>query len=128
MKKISKTLSLFLVTVFITAYSFGQSRLIVGSVRDNTGAIMVGVPVVVKGTTHGTVTDIFGAFSLLVPLDSATLVVSAIGCETQEIPAGSIVTHVYVTLKCDLLEQRGTKKEMEMINLLSRKKMKNEIL
>ena len=50
---------------------------------------MVGVPVVVKGTTIGTATDINGAFTLSVPNDAQTLVVSFIGMKTVELPIGT---------------------------------------
>ena len=53
------------------------------------GLGMAGVPVVVKGTTIGTATGIDGAFSLNVPADAATLVVSFIGMKTVELPIGS---------------------------------------
>jgi TonB-linked SusC/RagA family outer membrane protein len=56
----------------------------VTSAEDGLG--MVGVPVVVKGTTIGTATDIDGNFSLSVPNDAATLVVSFIGMKTVELP------------------------------------------
>ncbi len=59
----------------------------VTSAEDGLG--MAGVPVVVKGTTVGTATDINGAFSLSVPASATTLVVSFIGMKTVELPIGS---------------------------------------
>jgi|WetSurMetagenome_2_1015567.scaffolds.fasta_scaffold00981_2 TonB-linked SusC/RagA family outer membrane protein len=59
----------------------------VTSIEDGLG--MAGVPVVVKGTTIGTATDIDGNFKLSVPADAATLVVSFIGMKTVELPIGS---------------------------------------
>ncbi|MCE5348219.1 MAG: SusC/RagA family TonB-linked outer membrane protein [Bacteroidales bacterium] len=54
------------------------------------GLAMPGVPVVIKGTTMGTTTDINGAFTLKnVPSTATTLVVSFIGMTTQEIPIGN---------------------------------------
>jgi TonB-linked SusC/RagA family outer membrane protein len=50
------------------------------------GLALSGVTVVVKGTTVGTVTDMNGAFTLSVPADAATIVVSFIGMNTLEIP------------------------------------------
>jgi len=59
----------------------------VTSLEDGLG--MVGVPVVVKGTTIGTATDINGAFTLSVPANAVTLVVSFIGMKTVELPIGT---------------------------------------
>ncbi len=59
----------------------------VTSIDDGLG--MVGVPIVVKGTTLGTATDIDGNFKLTVPADATTLVISFIGMKTQEIPIGN---------------------------------------
>ncbi len=62
-----------------------------GVVSDNFGPI-IGASVVVKGTTVGTSTGVDGSFSLTVPPpspESAVLVFSFIGYETQEIPVGT---------------------------------------
>jgi len=66
------------------------------------GSGMVGVPVVVKGTTIGTATDIDGNFSLSVPNDAETLVVSFIGMKTVELPIGT-QTVFNVTLEPNVL-------------------------
>ena len=58
-----------------------------GKVIDADGSEpMIGVSVLVKGTTTGTVTDIDGNFSLTVP-DKATLQLSYIGYKTIELRA-----------------------------------------
>ena len=62
----------------------GQVRQVRGTVTDNTNTPLIGVNVVQKGTTNGTVTDMDGNFSLSVPQGSS-LVFSYIGFETQEI-------------------------------------------
>ena len=59
----------------------------VTSIEDGLG--MAGVPVVVKGTTIGTATDIDGNFKLSVPNDAATLVISFIGMKAVELPIGN---------------------------------------
>jgi TonB-linked SusC/RagA family outer membrane protein len=48
-----------------------------------------GVTIVVKGTTVGAVTDMNGAFTLSVPANATTLVVSFIGMNTLEVPIGN---------------------------------------
>ena len=54
-----------------------------GNVKDLQGEALIGVNVVQKGTTNGTVTDLDGNFSLKVPANS-TIVFSYIGFETIE--------------------------------------------
>ena len=56
-----------------------------GVVTDETGESLVGVTVVVKGTTTGTVTDIDGKYHLSGVPETATLVFSYIGMEAKEI-------------------------------------------
>jgi TonB-linked SusC/RagA family outer membrane protein len=48
-----------------------------------------GASVVVKGTTVGTVTDIDGKFSILVPVEIKTLLFSFVGMKSQEVAIGN---------------------------------------
>jgi TonB-linked SusC/RagA family outer membrane protein len=50
-----------------------------GTVNDQNGDVLIGASVIVKGSSIGTVTDIDGTFSLRVPGENATLVVSYTG-------------------------------------------------
>ena len=61
-------------------------RDISGTVKDNQGRPIIGASVFVKGTTIGTITDVGGRFSLSIPADAMTLVVSFVGMTSQEIP------------------------------------------
>lgn len=61
-----------------------QSSLIKGVVKDSNGDPLLGVNVIVKGSTIGAVTDIDGNFSFEAPAGSI-LVVSYIGFKSQEI-------------------------------------------
>ena len=59
-----------------------------GLVKDKTGEPMIGVNVLVKGTTNGTITDFDGKFSISDVPSNATLVVSYIGYLTKEVKSG----------------------------------------
>ena len=77
-----------------------QSRhKITGIVRDDSGEPIIGSSVSVKGTTIGTATDVDGNFTLQVP-ENATLVVSYIGFNSQEIIVGD-KTNFNITLSED---------------------------
>ena len=59
-----------------------------GTVLDGTGETVIGASIVVKGNTSiGTISDIDGNFTLAVPNDNVTLVVSFIGMKSQEVKA-----------------------------------------
>jgi TonB-dependent starch-binding outer membrane protein SusC len=62
-----------------------QKKSISGHVTDSSGGPLLGVSVVVKGTTTGTITDSEGNFSLQVPSDSKNLKFSFVGMKSQEI-------------------------------------------
>jgi len=100
MRKITILLAFLLFAGLQVAFAQKTITGKVTSLEDGLG--MVGVPVVVKGTTIGTATDINGAFSLSVPADAATLVVSFIGMKTVELPIGS-QTVFNVVLEPDML-------------------------
>ena len=57
-----------------------------GTIVDNTGEPIIGATIMEKGTSNGTISDIDGNFHLKTA-QGATLVISYIGFETQELPA-----------------------------------------
>jgi TonB-linked SusC/RagA family outer membrane protein len=74
-----------------------QQNKISGTVIDKSGAPVPGANVVITGTTHGTITDIAGKYSIEVPAGSRTLTFSFLGMEPQEITIGTS-TQINVTL------------------------------
>ncbi|MGK7397468.1 MAG: SusC/RagA family TonB-linked outer membrane protein [Candidatus Cyclobacteriaceae bacterium M3_2C_046] len=65
-----------------------QEVTVSGKVTSETGEELPGVNVVEKGTTNGTVTDVFGNYTLTVS-DDATLVYSSVGYTSEEIQVGN---------------------------------------
>ena len=100
MRKITILLALLIFTV--SQGAFAQKTITGKVISSEDGLGMVGVPVVVKGTTIGTATDIDGAFSLNVPADAVTLVVSFIGMKSVELPIGT-QTNFEITMTPDVL-------------------------
>ena len=74
------------------------TKKITGTVVDATGPV-IGASVMEKGTSNGTITDLDGNFTLSVK-PGATIVVSYIGFETQEIAVGNR-DNFQITLKDD---------------------------
>ena len=68
---------------------WAQSRIIKGEVLDPNKEPLIGVGVVIKNTTIGTITDVDGKYSIQVPDNNAVLSFSYIGYKTKEIKVGS---------------------------------------
>lgn len=88
-------------TVSFVAESQQQKKItITGNVKDATGEPLIGVNVMVKGTTIGNITDANGNFSIADAPSNAVVVFSYIGYKTQEISLNG-KTAVNVVLKED---------------------------
>ena len=79
---------IMMVALFLlnSTWAFAQST-VNGVVKDSAGEPLIGVNVIEKGTTNGTVTDVDGKFTMSVA-PGKTLLISYIGYKTQEVAAG----------------------------------------
>ena len=78
--------------------SFAQTKLVAGVVKDQSGEPLIGVNVMEKGTTNGSITDVDGKYSVSVTGKNPVLVFSYIGYVSQEIPVAG-KNKIDVTLK-----------------------------
>lgn len=69
--------------------AFAQGKQISGLIKDSTGEPMIGVNVLVKGTTNGTITDFDGKFTLDGVKNSDVLTITYVGFIPQNINVGS---------------------------------------
>lgn len=99
---------------------------ITGTVSDaDGGEPLPGATIVEAGTTNGVVTDMNGDFSISVKNDQATLVVSYIGFETQEISLnGQTVIKVALKVSSEVLDEivlvgYGKQKKSDLTGALS---------
>lgn len=82
-----------------------QQKTITGTVTDELGP-MLGVSIVVKGTTNGTTTDFDGNYSITVEGDNPVLIFTYIGYKAQEITVGSQTTiNVTMATNAENLEE-----------------------
>ncbi|MBR5661296.1 MAG: TonB-dependent receptor [Bacteroidales bacterium] len=88
-----------LALLLIGAQAFAQTS-VSGKVTDSSGEPLVGVNVLVKGTTTGTMTDYNGNWNLNNIRQGAVLVFSSIGYASEEVTVGSQGT-INVQLKDD---------------------------
>ena len=104
MNKLMLCLCLFLATMPL----FAQNQLTVSGVVTEraTGYSAIGVSVLVKGTTNGTITSIDGDYSLSNVPSNATLVFSYIGMVTQEVSvSGQTVINILLDEDAQNLEE-----------------------
>ncbi|WP_301196952.1 TonB-dependent receptor [uncultured Muribaculum sp.] len=90
----------WIVAVMVLCFSFpalAQTITVTGTVTDATGEPLIGASVIAKGTSVGAATDFDGNYSLSVD-PKATLIVSYVGYDTQEIPVDGR-TNINVVLK-----------------------------
>ncbi|RUT79595.1 SusC/RagA family TonB-linked outer membrane protein [Ancylomarina longa] len=78
-----------------------QEKKVQGKVVDKNGESLIGVNIIVKGTTTGTITDFDGNYKLMAPVDGS-LIFSFIGYLDQEVPVAKQST-INVTLEEDVL-------------------------
>ena len=88
---VARQVALAFVAMLLSTVAFAQTMSIKGKVVDNLGDAIIGVNVIEKGTTNGTLTDANGNFNLKVN-EGATLTFSFIGYATQEIVVGNQTT------------------------------------
>ncbi len=84
-----KRFMLALLTVLCCAVVADAQRTVTGVISDTKGEPLIGANVTLKGSSLGTVTDIDGSYSLIVPADGGnTLVISYTGFTTTEVELG----------------------------------------
>ena len=94
LRKVSLTLIIVVMATCVWAQGVVQ-----GTVLDAKKEPLVGINVVVKGTTRGSVTDVMGKFSVSAD-NNSTLIFSGVGFVRQEVPVGN-QTEIIVTLSED---------------------------
>ena len=99
-----KTFFLLVAMLIASVTAMAQNVSISGKVADANGEPLIGVSILVQGTTTGTMTDIDGNFALDVPA-GAIIEVSSIGFVTQAIPVGQQRTfNIVLEEDAELLE------------------------
>ncbi|MCG8372108.1 MAG: TonB-dependent receptor, partial [Balneolales bacterium] len=104
---IKRILSLLFVIVFISETSFaGTKGKIAGTVTDDFGETLVGVQVIIDGTTRGTTTDLEGKYTL-VNLDPGkyTLIFRYIGFATVRVEEVEVIVDKTTTIDVTLQEE-----------------------
>ncbi|MCK5342173.1 MAG: TonB-dependent receptor plug domain-containing protein, partial [Candidatus Heimdallarchaeota archaeon] len=81
---------------------YSQQLSVTGTITDESGELLIGVNITIKGTTVGTISNVEGKYEIQVSSDAEVLVFSFIGMITQEIPIGD-QTVIDLTMETDIL-------------------------
>lgn len=107
-------------------------KLISGNVKDENGEFLLGVSIIIKGASLGTVTDIDGNYSIEVPNDQAVLVFTYLGYQSKEISvSGKSKLDVVMSEDTQNLEEvvivgYGTQKKVNLTGAVAQ--IKGEVL
>lgn len=115
-----KKVLLILVALFSIMLTTEAQRLVRGTITDKSGKPIIGANVVAKGTTMGTVSDEQGSYSLNVPANTTTLVVSYAGYSTQELQLGA-------SNVIDMTLEEGIILDETVVTAMGIKKLKNDL-
>ncbi len=85
---------------------FGQQMTVKGTVTENDGAALIGVNILLKNSSRGTITDFDGNYQLDKVASNDTLVFSYLGYTSQEIPVeGRSLIDVVLSSEQELLDE-----------------------
>ena len=102
-----------------------QTKTVKGTIIDESGEPLIGVSIVVKGTSTGTITDFNGNFSIDLPAGRKELVISYIGYKEQTVTVtGNGPVNVKMVSDTQALDEvvvvgYGTMKRKEMTSAIS---------
>lgn len=125
---LDKLQRLFWVALFsvLCMGAYAQSKTVSGTIVDSKGEAIIGVNVMVKGTTNGVITDLDGNFTLSNVSEKAILSISYIGYKGQEISvAGRSKLKIVLQEDTEMLEEvvvvgYGTAKKSDITGAMSR--------
>ncbi|MEO5907684.1 MAG: carboxypeptidase-like regulatory domain-containing protein [Ginsengibacter sp.] len=124
-KKNQKRILIFFISVFYFSTAFTQSKTISGTVTDNSGNALIDATVSVKNSNVSTTTNKVGVFTLDLPANAKTLVVSYVGMQNYEVGIGRentfkiALTPVVNTLNNVVVIGYGTQKRGDVNGAIS---------
>ncbi len=120
MKKIYTKTYLTAIGLIISMAVFAQNPKVSGVIKDENGSELIGITVLEKGTTNGTLTDLNGTYTIQLTTVNPTLVFSFVGLKTEEIKVGSN-TNIDLMMKEDVQQLQevvvlgfGTQKKVNL--------------
>lgn len=93
-----------LLFVLFTTSIFGHNSFKGKVLDESTNSPLIGATIMVKGTSEGVVTNVWGNFTINTENDSGILIISYLGFKTQEIKFTSHTEYLVISLKPDIIE------------------------
>ncbi len=93
-----KTLLLLIGMSMFSGPLFAQNPTVKGKVVDEKGDALIGVTIKIKSSTEATTTDVNGNFSLQLPANETTIVLSYVGYITKEVAVKPSGTPIQISL------------------------------
>ena len=119
--RIISTITAFVLAIASSVTLSAQNRTVSGKVQDAGGLPVIGMAVLVTGTSNGVITDENGDFSITVPSSEVKLTFTAMGYLDKEVvvPASKSVINVVVEEDAMLLDETivvgyGTQKKVNL--------------
>ncbi|HFA48621.1 MAG TPA: mucoidy inhibitor MuiA family protein [Bacteroidetes bacterium] len=97
-----------------------------GRVTDENGEPLIGATVLVKGTSVGTVTDIDGSYSLHIPSEAATIIVSYTGFVAQQMGIVSGIQNIVLRERAEQLSEVVVTGRRNLLGAITSKKKKDK--
>jgi TonB-linked SusC/RagA family outer membrane protein len=79
------TAFILMTTLVMGGVAYGQGTRVTGKITTESGEVLPGASIIVKGTSIGTITDVDGNYALDVPEDSEIIVISFMGYKSAEV-------------------------------------------
>ena len=116
-----RLLGIFLLAALLLPFTaMAQNRqTVTGTVTDETGEPLIGASVIAAGASTGSVTDLDGNYSIVIPDGATELIFSYVGCKAQTLPISGSVMNVVLRPDNELLSEvvvigYGTQKKEDL--------------
>lgn len=116
-----RLLGIFLLGLLLLPFTaMAQNRqTVTGTVTDETGEPLIGASVIAAGASTGSVTDLDGNYSIVIPDGATELIFSYVGCKAQTLPISGSVMDVVLRPDNELLSEvvvigYGTQKKEDL--------------
>jgi TonB-linked SusC/RagA family outer membrane protein len=101
-----KRVNLLLIFCLLTGISAWGQRTVTGTVKDKSGAPLIGVNVIIQGSSTGSVTDLDGKYSIQAPDATATIEFSYVGyIAVREVVGNRTVIDVSLEEDAEVLDE-----------------------
>ncbi|MBS1661551.1 MAG: SusC/RagA family TonB-linked outer membrane protein [Bacteroidetes bacterium] len=101
MRNLNRTIAGWIILCLLPALAFSQNKTISGNISDPSGHPIQGASIIIKQTSHGTVSDAEGNFTLSASA-RATIVISSAGFISQSFKADDWADNNRIVLKEDI--------------------------